>query len=242
MFQRFWVCCGAYGNRDSMSLLRQAATTRRADALLFAGGIVAIPRHYRPGETSEWSLTLDDTRFIEEFFSTLGGLGIFSAAVHGPTGAPLEEFLRLGMQAELAYPTVHFVHATLVEAGGLAFCGIGGSVAEGQLLGTDCYTRTTAEYALRPLWNTKQPRKVLLLPSPPPGPLGGPEGDPLVRELIDNFHPDLCVVTGKSERRGSERIGTTLIINPGCLADGWAVWLDWNLPAQDQVEFVNLRA
>jgi len=239
MFQRFWVCGGVYGNRDSLRWLRQAVSTRRPDAVLFAGGILAPSRQHVTRSTF-WSLTLEDCRFIEEFFSTLGNLGVYSALIHGLGCEPLEEFVQLGMQAELAFPTVHLAHATLLEVDGLAICGVGGVVAEKDMLGIDSSTRSLAEYALRPLWTAKQSRKVLLLASPPPGPLGGSEGVPLIGELIDSFHPDLCVVHGSSQRRGSERVGHTLVINPGCLADGWAAWLDWGRPAQGQVEFVNL--
>ena len=120
------------------------------------------------------------------------------------TGEPLEEFLRLALQAELTYPHVHVVHATLVAEQGLAVCGLGGVLAEKRLLGMDSCSRPTAEYFLRPLWTARQSRKVLLLPAPPPGKLGGSEGEPLVAELIDSFHPNLCVVAGSSARRGSE--------------------------------------
>jgi len=123
---------------------------------------------------------------------------------------------------------------------GRTHCGLGGPIAERKLFGVDSHSRVTAEYALRPLWNAKQPRKALLLAVPPCGPLGGPDGAELVGELIDSYHPDLCVVGGSSERRGCERIGHTLVINPGRLTDGWAAWLDWGRPSAEQVEFVNL--
>lgn len=240
MFQRFWVCGGVYGSRDSLRWLRQAVATQRPDALLFAGGILAPERRHGT-RTTHLSLTLEDARFVEEFFAVLGGLGVCSASIHGGIGEPMEEIVQLGMQAELTYPTVHLAHATLLGVDGLAICGVGGVVAEKESLGIDSTSRLMAEYALRPLWTAKQSRKVLLLASPPPGPLGGPEGVPLIGELIDSYHPDLCVVRGSSQRRGSERIGHTLVINPGCLADGWAAWLDWSRAARDQVQFVNLR-
>ncbi len=240
MWQRFWLCCGVHGSRDSWRWLQQAVARQRPDGILFAGGILDSQREFG-SRTSPWSLTLADARFIKEFLALVGGLRVFSAVIPGLPGEPLEEFIQLGMQAELTFPTVHVAHATLIEGPGLAICGIGGPLAEKELLGIDSTSRTMAEYALRPLWTAKQPRKVLLLASPPPGPLGGPEAVPLVGELIDSYHPDLCVVRGSSQWRGSQRIGHTLVVNPGCLADGWAVWLDWSRPASDQVQFVNLR-
>jgi hypothetical protein len=240
MIRRILACCGVHGSRDALGWLRRAAERLRPDAVLFAGGILAPGR--RSGtRSSPWGLTTQDNRFVEEFFSTLGGLRAFSAVIPGPAGEPLDEFLRLAIQAELAFPAVHAVHATLVAAGDMAVCGIGGLLAEGAVLGLESSTRTTAEYFLRPLWGARQPRKVLLLPSPPPGSLGGPEGLPLVGELIDSLHPDLCVVAGESQRRGSARVGHTLIVNPGRLADGWAAWLDWSRPAEEQLEILSVQ-
>jgi hypothetical protein len=177
--RRFFLCGGANGSRHSLAVLTQGVTRSSPDAILFAGGIHAPSRRWasraKPG-----SLTLDDSRYVEEFFATLGRLGVFSAIIPGPAGGPTEEFFRLGMEAELAHPDVHIAHATLVAEDGLAVCGLGGPIAEGRLLGIDSSPRPAAEYALRPLWNAKQPRKVLLLPAPPPGALGGDEGVPLV--------------------------------------------------------------
>jgi Icc-related predicted phosphoesterase len=144
------------------------------------------------------------------------------------------------MPAELTFPNVHAVHATLVEEGDLAVCGLGGTIAEGPLLGTEAFTRTTAEYLLRPLGRSDRPRKVLLLASAPSGPLGGPEGKPMVWDLIDSYHPDLCAVYGGTDQQGSQRVGKTLVVNPGCLADGRAAWLDWGRGEGDRIELLNL--
>jgi Icc-related predicted phosphoesterase len=241
MIRKLLLCSGIYGNREALNWLTAAAEKRRPDAVLFAGGITEPS--VREGDcNTPWSLTAAESRFVEEFFTTLGGLNIFTAVIPGPKGEPLEEFLRLAMQAEIAHPTIHSAHATLVEQSGVAVSGIGGILADSTLLGMESYSRTTAEYFLRSLWKAKQPRKVVLLAAPPTGKLGGLDGLPLVGELIDSFHPDLCVVAGSSERRGTEHSGHTLIVNPGCLTDGWAAWVDWNRSAHTEAEVVNLRA
>jgi Icc-related predicted phosphoesterase len=84
-----------------------------------------------------------------------------------------------------------------------------------------------------------KPRKVLLLPGPPPGDLGGPEGNPVIGELIDGLRPSLCVVAGRTERRGLQRVASTLVVNPGSLVDGSAALLDWDRSGDDPVEFLN---
>jgi Icc-related predicted phosphoesterase len=237
--RRFLLCAGVQGEVKALQWLRRLVQERKPDALLFAGGILGARREAAHG-ASLWSLALKEAQFAEEFFATLGDLAVFSAVIPGPGGQPLEEFLRLGMWAELTYPNVHIAHATLVAEDGVALCGIGGSMAETVLIGIDSYSRVTAEFFLRSLWRARQPCKILLLASPPPGALGGVEGEPLVGDLIDDYHPDLCVVAGSDARRGSERIGNTLVVNPGCLADGHAAWLDWSRPVCDQVEMLEL--
>jgi len=235
--RRFFLCSGVHGSRDSLDWLTGAVVRQSPDALLFAGGILAPSRHAVTGSTP-WSLNKDDYRFIEEFFAVLGSSGAFTALIPGPAGVPLEEFFRLGVELELVHPNVHVAHATVIEEDDLAVCGFGGPIGEQKLIGIDSASRPTVEYALRPLWNVNKPRKVLLLPVPPPGPLGGDEGVPLVAEIVDSFHPNLCVVAGRAACRGSAQVGHTLIVNPGCLADGSATWLDWE---QDEVTFLDVR-
>jgi len=237
---RFLLCAGVDGNPQALGWLRQVVDARRPDGVLFAGGIVNPDRHCA-AKLTPWSLAAKDSTFAEQFFTALGRLGVFCAVIPGPAGEPMDEFFRLAIEAELAFPNVRFAHATLIEEGGVAVCGLGGGISEDTLSGCECSTRPAAKYFLRPLWRTEQPRKVLLLSSPPPGPLGGSKGNALVGDLIDSFHPDLCVVDGASERRGSQRIANTLVVNPGRLADGWAAWLDWGQPGEKGLELVNVK-
>jgi Icc-related predicted phosphoesterase len=240
MIRRLLMFSGVHGNADCLSWLTRVVQARCPDALLFAGGILPLCRASN-GDTSPWGLNREARRFIEDFFATLGKLGVFTAVIPALAGESLEELVRPAMQAELRYPHVHVVHATLVQENGLVVCGLGAVLAEERLLGIDCCSRPVAEYFLRPLWTAQAPRKVLLLPKPPPGKLGGAQGDPLVADLLDSFHPDLCVVAGSSALRGSARYGHTLVVNPGCLAEGWAAWLDWSRQGAEEVEMLHLR-
>jgi hypothetical protein len=240
MMRHLLICGGLDGRAEPLPWLQRAVEERRPDGVLFVGGIVSLQRECAVTSTP-WGLSRDDAILIGDFFKTLGHFGVFTAFIPGPVGVPLDEFLRLAMFAEDEFPTVHSVHATLVEQGDVAVTGLGGLLSEHPLSGVETVTRTMAEYHLRPLRAAIQPRKVLLLAAPPPGPLGGPKGSTLVGELIDSFHPELCVVAGDSAHRGVQRIAKTLIVNPGCLADGWVAWLDWSKARDEQVEFVNLK-
>jgi Icc-related predicted phosphoesterase len=239
--RRFLVCSGVSSRPKSLEWLRAAVTHRQPDGILFAGGVLDSARHYAAQTTTDWGFTHEDALFLKQFFETLGKLRIFSAIIPGPWDTPVEDFLRLGMHAEVEFPDLHVVHATLVEKGDTAILGMGGLLAESATAERDLCSRIMAEYHLRPLWMAKQPHKILLLATPPTGALGGQEGRTLTGDLIDSNHPSLCVVAGPSERRGSQRMASTLVINPGHLAEGWAAWLDWNRPVPDQVELLNLR-
>jgi hypothetical protein len=239
--RRCLLCSGVHGRQQSLDWLKQIVNERRPEGIFFVGGILD-PQRRCAVRATPWSLTTDDSLFILKFFRTLAEFGVFSAVISGCGGEPIEEFLQLGMQAELESPHVHVAHATLLEEEDVAVCGIGGFIAERPLLGVDSCSRTLSRYFLRALGTAKQPRRVLLLSTPPPGRLGGLAGSPLIEELIDTYHPSLCVVCGCAERQGAEWSGRTLVVNPGSLSDGQAAWLDWNRPIHKQIEFLDLHS
>ncbi len=231
------LCSGVYGKKTAIEGLRRLAFDRRPEAVLFAGGILSPQRSKVPCSTSLWGLTPEDERFAFEFGAALAALKVFCAVIHEPNFVPEDQFCRLAMAIELEFPSVHLVHATLVETHDLAVCGLGAAIAEPALMREDSYCRAKAQYFFAALRASEKPRKVLLLPEPPPGPLGGLEGNVIVGDLIDWLRPNLCVVSGPTERRGLQRIASTLIVNPGHLADGSAAWLDWG--RGDEVEFLD---
>jgi hypothetical protein len=238
--RRLLLCSGIYGKKSAIEGLRRFAADRGPDAILFAGGILSPERRTVPRSEGLWGLTPEDEQFAFEFGAALGALGVFSAVIPEPNFVPEDHFCRLAMAVELEFPNVHLAHATVVETHDLAVCGLGMAIAEQALMREDSYSRVKAEYFLRALRFSEKPRKVLLLPEPPPGPLGGPEGNVVVGDLIDWLRPSLCVVAGPTERRGLQRIASTLIVNPGHLADGSAAWLDWS--RGDEVEFLDCNS
>jgi len=239
--RKILICSGVLGRPKSLSWLRLCAQKRRPDAILFAGNILDMARHYTPESLARPSFAADEAHFIENFFEAVGSLGVFTAIIPGPLDTPLVDLLRLGMHAEIEYPHLHLAHATLIEKGEAAICGMGGPLGNGAAADRDASTRTMVEYHLRNLWTAKQPYKILMLAQPPTGDLGGEQGSTLAAELIDSLHPSLCVTAGPHERRGSQRIASTLVINPGHLAEGSAVWLDRKRPIDEQVELLDLR-
>jgi hypothetical protein len=239
IMRRFLLCGGVNGNPEALEWLRQTVDSRHPDGVLFVGGILD-PARAGPGTTMPGELTRAEGQLLEQFFETVGNLNLLSAIIPGRFDAPLDEFLKLGMAAEVEFPGLHLVHALMVAQGDLAICGLGGEVSE-EGTGAD-YSRVRAAYHLRALWDAEQSHKVLLLSSPPLGPLGGAEGNAVVGDFIDSYHPSLCVVAGPANCLGKQRIAHTLVVNPGLLTHKSAAWLDWSKPVDHQVELLNVTA
>ena len=236
--KRLLLCSGVNGQKRGLEALRRFAVDQRPEAILFAGGILSPQRQMAARAASSFGLSMDDERFVHEFGATLGSLQIFCAVIPSPNFEPMDEFYRWGIALELEFPRVHMAHATLVEERDLAVSGLGVAIAEQALMRDDSWSRPRSLYFLRSLRTSVKPRKVLLLPEPPPGVLGGPEGNRLIGEIIDGLGPSLCVVGGATERRGTQRIASTLVVNPGLLAEDSAALLDWDRKGEDSVEFL----
>ena len=112
-------------------------------------------------------------------------------------------------------------------------------MSDGPAWELDLCSHTQAEYAARPLRNARQSRKILLLAAPPPGPLGGAMGSAASADIIACFQPGLCVVLGLGDRFGTQRLGRTLVVNPGHLSEGRAAWLDWSRPGDPQIRLLD---
>ncbi len=186
-------------------------------------------------------MTHNDLLFLKRFFKAMGETGVFSAIIPGTGDLPLQDFLTAGMHAEIEFPGLHLVHATIITHDNLAVGGVGGQIVAGNPPWPETCSRTLAEYYLRGLWNAERPCKILLLAAAPPGTLGGYQGSTTSNFFIDSYHPSICVVGGDSDRRGIERVAHTLVINPGSLAEGHAVWLDLSRNVREQVELIDVH-
>jgi Icc-related predicted phosphoesterase len=236
--KRFIVCGGLHGCETALHELARLVDERHPDGLLFSGGIHA-PEAGTPA--TPWVISQKIARFMQHFFAVLGELDVFCAIIPGPGDTPLEDFLRLGMQAELDYPSLQLAHANVRAVNGLAVCGLGGCLIDEGKSEPDTLTRLRADYFLRNLDRAEHPRKILLLPAAPLS-LGGGSTGQLINTLIHGHSADLCVVAGPTEHRGIQRIARTLIVNPGWLEDGSAAWVDWRRHPGGHVEFLNFVA
>jgi hypothetical protein len=233
------LCGGVCGEERGLDWLRRIVEAGQPDGILFAGGVLNEGRPYEPS-IAPCGMAREEALFVERFFEMLGKLSVWSAVIPGAFDTPLEEFLQLGMAAEVEFPGIHLAHATLLMERDVAVTGLGGWVADEQVCEAEPCSRTMAQYYLRALTAAKQPHKALLLAKPPTGRLGGLEGSTLTGELIDSLRPSVCVVGDGSGRSGIQRVAHTLVVTPGFLSDGRAAWLDWRRPPAERVELMNL--
>lgn len=221
------ACCGLDGDPDALARLGAAVRDLRPDGVLFAGGLL------RPGREADagWDLTHEDASYLESLLHLLGRLGVFTALVHGPGDAPADEVLRLGMNAELEYPSLRVAHGTLCGEADLAVCGVGGRVSDGPACEVGTCSRTQAEYAARTLRSASAARKALLLACPE---------EEVCAALIARARPALCVVQGERGRWGSRRVGGALVVCPGHLSDGRATWVTWDRVGEPEARHLDL--
>jgi Icc-related predicted phosphoesterase len=238
----FLACSGIDGRQDAIDKLEQLVRQRHPDAVLFAGGLFAPPA---PQESPAAAAQRrhHDMRLLEQFFATLGAMRTVAAVIPGPHDAPLRAILMAGMNARSQSPGVHLVHCTLISARDVVISGVGGELTEVEDSGDPVIrcSRTTAQYFLQAFEKAGESEKVLLLGSVPKGALAragqsGPVGNPVAADLIDTYHPKLCVVAGPSQTRGVEQVARTTIVQPGSLSTGSAAWIDWSKATQSQVE------
>jgi hypothetical protein len=181
--------------------------------------------------------------FVERFFATLGSLEIFSAVIPGVFDAPIDEFLRLGMAAELKHPNIHLVHVTLAEKGDIAVFGLGGSITDSTSTCVGHYSRTLAQYYLRPICHIKPRRTVLLLANVPESWHGDLANQRILTDaLAARYRPSVCILGSPGAKGSVERVAKTLLIHPGYLADGCAALLDMGAPEGEQAKLLNLRS
>ncbi len=231
--RKFLLCGGFYGSEQALQHLRQLVQEHRPDCILVVGGI--MPKSDESDEKTRFG-------YLERFFKTLGDLNVHAAVIPGSDDVPLHLFLGLAVNTEVDFPHVHVVHGTVDEEKDVAICGVGGNFSQAEDVRSPSlvYAKNTAEYLLRGLLRAEQSRKVMLLGQAPPGPLGGEQGNAVVGDLIDSFHPDLCAVFGPTDHRGFQRIAHTFVVNPGWLRDGSAALVDWNKHVDEQVQLLDV--
>jgi len=149
----------------------------------------------------------------------------------------------LALMGNLDNPSVHdflveegiSIHGKGVKMGDVGIFGVGGS----NITPFDTPTEFTEEELKKIVEQAHsdvadQPVKILVSHTPPLNTVtdkissGANVGSSAIREFIESEQPDFCLTGHIHEAKGVDKIGKTLILNPGMLTDpGWIeVWKD----------------
>jgi Icc-related predicted phosphoesterase len=205
------VLCAAapQGSAEAVERLLEAAGHLDVQAVALVGDLSGGP---------------DRAAEYRSLFRALGHSGLPAYWVPGPEDAPIEEYLREAQNVEVVFPFVRGVHGTVAFApdGHIVFAGFGGHVSDDpaeprEELQALRYPRWEPEYRLKVRHELHEHQLVLLLATPPAHKGLGTVGSEELAELVNTHRPRLVVCGGQ---RGSETLGTSLVVAPGSLADG----------------------
>lgn len=247
------------GATERIPQIRDLVRTRDIRAVLFAGNIIgedarvhAFEKALETGKAPE----IDDVLLkeledkavaaYEAFFDGLGTLEVPVFVVPGYLDAPERLYLQASLNHEVVAPSVHMVHRSFVPLPGenLVVTGFGGSITdtgerENRLV--LMYPDWEAFFAFEFLRHVKQTPFFIFHTPPRRDPVdndrGRPVGQHVVEELIKTYRPRYALVGTARDGRGTVTIGTTLVINPGPLHDGYYAILDTHT---DEVLFERL--
>lgn len=144
--------------------------------------------------------------------------------VPGPGDAPIDRCLREAHSFEAAFPSLHGVHGTAAFASGeLIFAGFGGEVSDDPMEPRDeeqrlRYPRWEPEYRLKLVRELDYNELVLLFWSSAARKRQASGASGAVAEMIGTYRPRLALCGGE---RGVGMVGTSIVVTPGSLADGY---------------------
>lgn len=182
---------------------------------------------------------------FRDMFEVLGHGRLPTFFVPGPNDAPIGAYLREAYNVEIVFPYLHGVHGGFAFAPGyVVVAGMGGDLVDDADVerSEDTVLRYPAwesEYRLKVLRELKDYQKVFLFTTVPAHKGLDIPGSEVVAELIKTYNPRL-VVTHDAAVHGMrhERLGKSLVVFPGSLAEGDFAVVDLN---SGKIETGNVR-
>jgi len=186
-----------------------------------------------------------DLQLYNRFLDILGALNLPCYIVPGQLDAPERLFLQASVNHEVVAPTLAQVHRSFAPLGrNFVVAGFGGRLTaeKREAVWAVEYPFWEAEFSFDFLQRLDQER-ILLFHTPPAGTdldlhRGKHIGAQVVNTLIKAYHPKFVFCGEALDGQGKAMIGSSLVVNPGPLADGYYAVLDTR---EKQVYFGDLR-
>lgn len=226
------------GQVEQLELLIRRCREYSLDALCFCGNIVRgqgritewqearkadkIPNRNRTEVVTE---AVEDLRLYKQFSALVDSLGIPVLLVPGHLDAPEERYFLFMQQSAFQSDNLILLHENIYKVGAYIFTGFGGQITDQEkedyfLLQ---YPRRECLFGTRRMHFLNPPR-ILIFHTPPVSTLdmdqGAHKGHAFVNEIISAVSPSFLFCGHVTQSPGSEEIGSTLVVNPGALADG----------------------
>ena len=232
-----------HGNMETLRKVREVAPGA-LDAIVFTGDIVkgnargdewleakAQGRQPDRGRAAIERERGEDASLYGEFFDFMGEWGVPTYLVPGNMDAPRRKYFETLLQEPAGPDMVFCVHGSPAFLGGMLIAGAGGEIVERG--GEDFFVlqvpRWEAEYLMYCVRHFEE-RKIFLFHTPPVGALDldkdQHKGSRVVNDLIGTYEPWLVFCGHAHNSRGSERIGESVVINPGSLKGGCFALVD----------------
>jgi Icc-related predicted phosphoesterase len=228
------------------------------DAVMFAGNIVdggirvpeweaERPRGLSPDEArlAAQLQEHEDVRLYARFLAVLGALDLPCYLVPGHLDAPERLFLQASLNRQVVAPNLALIHRSFAAMGrNFVVAGFGGRLTEDkrEMYWTVEYPSWEAEFGLDFVRRLDQD-SIFLFHMPPAGTdldlrRGDHVGAPVVNTLIKAYQPKFVFCGHAPDGQGKTMVGTSLVVNPGPLAEGYYAILDTK---EKQVFFGDVR-
>ncbi len=226
------------------------------DAIVFTGDVVkgkargdewlaAKAERREPDRHTEAieSEAKEDVSLYSEFFDRIRDWNLPTFFVPGNMDAPRETYFETVLQNTSDSDKIRCVHSLAAFHGGFLMTGMGGEITEKsrEHFFVLQIPRWEAEYGMSFLRDFRD-RKIFLFHTPPLGLLdmdkGQHRGSRVVNDLIERYEPWLAFCGHAHNSAGKQRIGKSIVVNPGSLKSGQFAVVD---SETREVKFRNLR-
>ena len=233
-----------HAKESVLSDLTKATGTLSLDAVVFTGDILKWK-----AKCSEWANARSENRppdkdkpeikeEIEKnaqryhtFYENMRRIDLPIVTIPGNVDSPLRQYYTIALEEMERNPKLRVVHCSLSGLKGqFAVLGFGGEITEDEE--EDYFVLQYPRHDVEPYLGMLDilSSKILLLHTPPIGSLdlddGKHKGSRVVNDAIEKYKPTWVFCGHAHGARGKEKIGDSIVVNPGALKNGFYALVD----------------